>query len=169
MFREYGLKPDFVSIGKGFPGGQYPASRILTTAQMDRLNLFGALVTNGQEERASLAYLITMAFAGANQEYIKVLGAYYEQALRDLAGDYPDVIEKTEGAGHMTTLFFRSAETAVSFASGLNRKGIDISVKTYKADCPPSALTKIPLIASYKMVDFIAGAMREVLGKVKAE
>jgi len=40
MFKEYDLKPDFVSIGKGFPGGQYPASKILTTAKMDNLNLF---------------------------------------------------------------------------------------------------------------------------------
>ena len=32
LFREFGLEPDFVSVGKGFPGGQYPASRILTTA-----------------------------------------------------------------------------------------------------------------------------------------
>ncbi len=165
MFREYGLKPDFVSIGKGFPGGQYPASRILTTASMDRLNLFGALVTNGQEELASLTYLVTMAFAGANQEYIRALGVYYEHALRNLAEDHRSVIEKTEGAGHMSTLFFRSAETAVAFASQLSRMGIDVSVQTYKADCPPSALTKIPLIASYKMIDFIVNAMREVLGK----
>ncbi|UCF98928.1 MAG: aminotransferase class III-fold pyridoxal phosphate-dependent enzyme, partial [Spirochaetaceae bacterium] len=44
LFREYGLEPDFVSVGKGFPGGQYPASKILSTAEMDTLNQFGALV-----------------------------------------------------------------------------------------------------------------------------
>ena len=33
LFREYGLKPDFVSVGKGFPGGEYPASRILFSSR----------------------------------------------------------------------------------------------------------------------------------------
>jgi len=41
MFKEYKCKPDFVSVGKGFPGGQYPASKILTTAAMDSLNQLG--------------------------------------------------------------------------------------------------------------------------------
>ncbi len=58
LFRKYELEPDFVIIGKGFSGGEYPASKIITTAQMDTLNQFGALVTNGQEELASLSYLI---------------------------------------------------------------------------------------------------------------
>ena len=40
LFREYGLSPDFVSVGKGFPGGEYAASRLLTTASMDSLNQF---------------------------------------------------------------------------------------------------------------------------------
>ena len=35
----------------------YPASKILTSAAFDSLSQFGALVTNGQEELASLAYL----------------------------------------------------------------------------------------------------------------
>ena len=31
MFRLYDLHPDFVIIGKGFPGGEYPASKVITT------------------------------------------------------------------------------------------------------------------------------------------
>ena len=163
MFREYGLKPDFVSIGKGFPGGQYPASRILTTPRMDRLNLFGALVTNGQEELASLAYLITMAFAEVNREYIIALGNYYEERMRDLGEKFSHIIMRVEGARHMSTLFFYDAEDAVAFSSTISRQGIDISTQTYKANVPPSALTKIPLIATPAMVDFIIGKMTEML------
>ena len=55
LFREYGLTPTFVAIGKGFPGGEYPASRILFSSVMDTMPQFGALVTNGQEELAALA------------------------------------------------------------------------------------------------------------------
>src|SRR5690606_37394815 len=70
LFRQYGLNPDFVIIGKGFPGGEYSASRIITTAEMDSLSQFGALVTNGQEELAALSYLVTMRFAEENAEYV---------------------------------------------------------------------------------------------------
>lgn len=167
MFKEYGLNPDFVSIGKGFPGGEYPASKLLTNASMDNLNLFGALVTNGQEELASLTYLVTMAFAEANSRYTDKIGGYYESRIREMAQRYSHLIIKVEGDRHMTTMFFESVEKTVEFASYLNSRCIDISAHTYKPNCPPSALTKIPLISSYKMVDFILSKMEEALQSLK--
>lgn len=166
LFREYGLQPDFVSVGKGFPGGQYPASKILTTTPLDNLNQFGALVTNGQEELASLAYLVTMAFAEANGTYIREMGEYYERALRALAGRHPGHVERIEGQWHLSSIFFRDAEKAVQFISILNEQGIDISAHTYKAKCPPSALTKLPLTATPKMVDFLVARMDAALSRV---
>jgi 4-aminobutyrate aminotransferase-like enzyme len=163
LFREYGLRPDFVSVGKGFPGGQYPASRILFSANLDNLDQFGALVTNGQEELASLAYLITMEFARANARYIEELGEHYEKTLQSLAGKYPHLIERIEGQRHLSSIFFRAEDKAVAFIKILNEAGIDISAQTYKAKCPPSALTKLPLTATPKMVDFLAGKMDAAL------
>ncbi|MHC4874542.1 MAG: aminotransferase class III-fold pyridoxal phosphate-dependent enzyme, partial [Planctomycetota bacterium] len=158
MFKEYDLMPDFVSVGKGFPGGQYPASKILTNSKMDSLNQFGALVTNGQEELASLAYLITMEFAQENSAETSKIGKYYRCEAEKLVGDFSQYIDKVEGDAHMTTLFFSSAEKTVEFTSYLNKECcIDISAQTYKADCPPAALTKLPLIASEKAVDFVIG------------
>jgi acetylornithine/succinyldiaminopimelate/putrescine aminotransferase len=75
LFRQYGLHPDFVSIGKGFPGGNYPASKVLASGAFDKLSQFGALVTNGQEELASLSYLITMEFIAANGQEPRQLPA----------------------------------------------------------------------------------------------
>jgi acetylornithine/succinyldiaminopimelate/putrescine aminotransferase len=163
MFREYGLKPDFVSVGKGFPGGEYPASRILTTAGMDNLSQFGALVTNGQEELASLSYLVTMGFVQANQAYIESLGIYYQSELQRLAAQYPGLISQIEGHRHLSSIVFHQADLALKFIASLNQAGIDISAQTYKADCPPAALTKIPLIATFPMVDFLIGRIREAL------
>ena len=114
IFREYGLNPDFVSVGKGFPGGQYPASRIMATAEYDLLHQFGALVTNGQEELASLAYLITMAFVEANGAYVAGLGDYYNEKLRELAAEFPEAIESIEGQRHLSAIRFYRAENAVA-------------------------------------------------------
>ncbi|WP_254638934.1 aminotransferase class III-fold pyridoxal phosphate-dependent enzyme [Cohnella sp. GbtcB17] len=168
LFRAYGLNPDFVVIGKGFPGGQYPASRIITTAEMDTLNQFGALVTNGQQELASLAYLITMKFAEENGPYIQEMGRYYEERLAALAETHPSFIAAIEGKGHLSTLFFREADQVKAFTESLGRQCIDISAQTYKAKCPPAALTKPPIIATKRMIDFLVAKMDETLINLSA-
>jgi len=159
MFREWGLTPSFVAIGKGFSGGEYPASRLIFSAAFDTMPQFGALVTNGQEELASLAYLVTMRWARANARATRAVGDYYEQRLRDFAAAHPDQITAVEGKRHMTTLFFKTLESAKAFVRELNRRGFDLSAQTYKADCPPAVLTKIPLITTPVVVDFMIERM----------
>jgi acetylornithine/succinyldiaminopimelate/putrescine aminotransferase len=168
LFREYGLSPTFVAIGKGFPGGEYPASRILFSSAMDVMPQFGALVTNGQEELASLAYLITMEWAQANSKATGKLGSYYSESLRDFAEKHSDVIVDTDGWNHMTTLRFSDLNTARSFAAALNKRGLDISAQTYKADCPPVVLTKLPLIADAAVIDFVLNQMEEVMQELSS-
>jgi acetylornithine/succinyldiaminopimelate/putrescine aminotransferase len=164
MFREYGLKPTFVSVGKGFPGGEYPASRIIFSAVMDNdLPQFGALVTNGQEELASLAYLITLAWAKANAAVTKAVGEDFSARLRDLAGRFDGIFTAVEGYGHMSTLYVRDLDTAKAIATALVKVGLDISAQTYKADCPPALLTKLPLIAGHEMVESVVARMERVL------
>jgi acetylornithine/succinyldiaminopimelate/putrescine aminotransferase len=162
-FREYGLEPDMVSVGKGFPGGEYPAARVLATPGLDSLQQFGALVTNGQEEIASLAFLVTMAYARANAEFTRQVGEQYEAGLKELAGRHRSLVEKMEGRRHLASLFFHSGEAAARFVSTLTAAGIDISVQSYKAHCPPSCLTKLPLTATPRVVEFLLAKMDGVL------
>jgi acetylornithine/succinyldiaminopimelate/putrescine aminotransferase len=163
MFREYGLSPDMVSIGKGFPGGEYPASRVLATPAMDSLQQFGALVTNGQEELASLAYLVTVEFTRANAAWVKEIGELYERELKALVQHYPLLLEKQEGRRHLASLFFRTPQKANAFSAALNGQGIDISVQSYKAYGPPSCLTKLPLTVTPRAIEFLIGKMDTVL------
>ncbi len=153
LFREYGCHPDFVSVGKGFPAGQYPASKILTTAPMDNLNQFGALVTNGQEELASLANLITIVFAEANAENTRAMGNLWQSELRAAAEKFPELVREIEGQGLLSAIFFRTPESAVKFCGTMGERfGIDASAQTYKADCPPAALMKLPLLADETVI-----------------
>ena len=163
LFRQYGLSPDFAVIGKGFPGGEYPASKIITTAEMDNLNQFGALVTNGQEELASLAYLITMAFVQANGVLIQKLGEYFQNRLTEISRKNPDTIIKIEGQGHLTALHFKSVDNAAVFAKKLNNHYIDASAQIYKRFCPPAVLLKPPVIASEATLDFIADTVEKLI------
>ncbi|MCL2816202.1 MAG: aminotransferase class III-fold pyridoxal phosphate-dependent enzyme [Oscillospiraceae bacterium] len=161
LFRQYGLNPDFLVIGKGFPGGEYPASKIITTAKMDTLNQFGALVTNGQEELASLSYLITMAFVSANGGVISGLGGYFQNRLSEIGRKYSEIIKKTEGLGHLAALHFHSVKEAAKFAKKLNARYIDASAQIYKQNCPPAVLLKPPVISSEAVMDFIADTIEE--------
>lgn len=162
LFRKYGLTPDFVSIGKGFPGGTYPASKILASGAFDSLNQFGALVTNGQEELASLAYLITMTFIKANGRHIEETGAYYEKQVRELAAGYPALTDGIEGDHHMTAICFLNSEEVTDFCGRMNHVCcIDISSQAYKPNCPPVALTKLPLIVTEPMVDILIQKMKD--------
>lgn len=166
MYRELGLRPSFVAVGKGFPGGEYPASRILFSAAYDCLAQFGALVTNGQEELASLAYLITMRWVQANADVTRRVGDDYEAGVRRLAGRYPALLAGIDGRRHMTTLAFHELETATAFARRLVGLGLDISAQTYKVDCPPAVLTKLPLIAGDDVVDLVLKQFERTLSEV---
>jgi len=166
LFRCYDLKPDFVVIGKGFPGGEYPASKIITTGEMDTLNQFGALVTNGQEELASLAYLITMTFSKANGNEIEKLGAYFEENLRAIASG-ADAIVKVEGKGHLAAIHFDDLQKAEAFSNKLNERCIDASAQLYKKHCPPAVLLKPPIISSKAVMDYILDNIKEILGELK--
>lgn len=169
LFRQYGLTPDFVSIGKGFPGGCYPASKVLASSTYDSLSQFGALVTNGQEELASLAYLVTMEFITENGPGITANSRYYHKAVQKLAAEFPEYCTAVEGDGMMTSICFNSVNTAVSFCKAMNSVyGIDISAQTYKPNCPPVALTKLPVITTPAMADQILKAMRESLIRLKS-
>ena len=170
LFKKYGCRPDLVSVGKGVPGGLYPASKILTTAALDDLDQFGALVTNGQEELASLGCLLTLRFAEHNREHTRVLGELWQEKLKALAARHLNLVEKAEGDGLLGTLLFHDAEHTVRFCEKLNKEHhIDVSAQTYKAECPPAALTKLPLIASEKLLDFVADAMESALTQMEGE
>ena len=168
QFRLYGLKPDFVIIGKGFPGGEYPASKIICTAEYDTLNQFGALVTNGQEELASLAYLITMSYMKVVGAEVEALGEKFEAGLRAIAERHPNTVVKAEGMQLLAALHFADASRAAEFAKEMKCRCIDASAQTYKPHCPPALLLKPPVIATEATIDYILRAIEEIIAEKEA-
>ena len=165
LFRLYGLEPDFSIVGKGFPGGEYPASKIITTAEMDTLNQFGALVTNGQEELAALSYIITMTFMRANGDKVAAMGKHFAEGLKAVHKKHPDVILDVEGLGHLSALHFHTVDDAAAFAGKMKEACIDASAQIYKANCLPAMLMKPPVIADEAVLDYIVDTIDVLLGK----
>ena len=163
LFRQYDLHPDFAIIGKGFPGGEYPASKVITTAPADSLNQFGALVTNGQEELASLAYLITMEFAAENGKEIDKMGEKLETGIKNLSKKYPHILPPPEGLGLLSAIHFNNVEKAAEFTKIMNDMCVDISAQLYKPDCPPAVLLKPPMITDDKILTILLEKIEEGL------
>lgn len=163
QFRLYGLKPDFVIIGKGFPGGEYPASKIIATAEYDTLNQFGALVTNGQEELASLAYLITMNFMKVVGGEVEAIGEKFEAGLKAIAARHPKTIVKAEGMQLLAALHFADVSRAADFAKEMKRHYIDASAQTYKPHCPPALLLKPPVISTEATINYILDVIEKII------
>jgi 4-aminobutyrate aminotransferase-like enzyme len=163
MFREYGVTPDFVSIGKGFPGGEYPASKILFGSGHEAFPQFGALVTNGQEELASLAYLITMTWAAANAGHTRAVGDHLADRLADLAARHAGVVARIEGSRHLQGIHFRDVDQARKAVQHMTGAGIDISAQFYKTEVPPACLLKLPLAAGLDVVDAVVDRLDAAL------
>ena len=80
-----------------------------------------------------------------------------------MANKFPLIIKKIEGLRHLSSIVFESTEIAAEFAKKVRNQGYDISAQTYKANCPPAALTKIPLIADSNLIDAFISCMEDVL------
>ena len=104
-----------------------------------------------------------MAFAEANAKHIGEIGAYYEKKVRELVKKHEGMASKVEGMELLTTIFFKTGAQASRFAEILTKECIDISAQTYKAKCPPAVLTKLPIIATRKMVDYLLKRMEKAL------
>lgn len=169
MFHEYGLKPAMIGLGKGFPGGEYAASRLIFRGELDLLPQFGALVTNGQEEIASLAYLVAMRWARANADVTGAIGEYFESRIRKVADRHRDLIKGVEGRRQLLGIHFHDLSCARAFTKAAEAMGLDISVQTYKTSIPPAALTKLPLTASPEVVDVVAEKIGAALAAVQKQ
>ncbi len=167
LFRRYDLHPDFVVVGKGFPGGENSGSKILCTKEVDNLVLFGALITNGQEELTNLSYLITMQFIKDQAVELARLQNRYSAMAQALAEEYPEVITAAVGAGYLAALQFTSAEKAGEFAKKLSSRCIDTSAQLYKANCPPAALFKLPIIMQDGDLAILEANIREVVQEMQ--
>ena len=123
-------------------------------------------MTNGQEELASLAYLVAMKWAAVNGAAIAAAGREIEESFRQVAAEFPAIVGGVEGKGHLLGLRFRDLGQGRRFTERMNRFGFDISVQAYKANCPPVALTKLPLIADSEAIALLIARLREALRQV---
>ena len=95
--------------------------------------------------------------------HIEAVGRAFHRGAAELTARHPAVCAGVEGDAHMTALRFLSVEDAAAFCAAMNRRCVDISAQTYKPNCPPVALTKLPLITTETMVGRLLALFDEEL------
>ncbi|MDQ7993041.1 MAG: hypothetical protein REI45_10230, partial [Propionicimonas sp.] len=107
-------------------------------------------------------------FARTNGDQLRRIGLAYHVGLDRLVARYPDLLAAVSGDRHMAGIQFHEAAAAAAFCHALETDhGIDTSTQAYKPSAPPTALTKLPLIADEVTLDVLLDRMDTVLAGLR--
>jgi acetylornithine/succinyldiaminopimelate/putrescine aminotransferase len=165
LFRRAGIMPDVVVIGKGMTAGFHPLAGLLFRHELDILDQYDAINTNGQ---ATLPALVSLASLDRIQREAAGLRRRAEAHERELAGlvrAFPDALESWNGSGFLTGLRFRRRETALAFHKAAVQRGLWLRAHAYH-EGHRTVLMKLPLAFTDASLRFLHGALRDLLATV---
>ena len=165
-FRALGLRPDLVVLGKGMTAGFHPLSGVLFRSRHDVLEQYDAISTNGSAALPALVALASMEKIRARAETIRATAAALADGFASLTDEFPRVVERAQGRGHLMGLRLRSVEAARELHRRLLAAGIWTRVHAYHAG-HRTLLTKLGLPADPDVVGFVIAAMRRALRDVE--
>ena len=133
MYKQYGITPDIVIVGKGMSAGLHPLSSILYRRELDVLAQYDAISTNGNAALAALVALANIELLQRHGSEITHTQEYYYDKLCQLAAEFPDRIAAVYGNRAMTGLKFRRVEEALAFHKQCVASGLWLRVHAYHA------------------------------------
>jgi acetylornithine/succinyldiaminopimelate/putrescine aminotransferase len=152
MYRQSGITPDIVIVGKGMTAGFHPLSAILYRRPLDILAQYDAISTNGNAAMAALVALANMALTAQDAERIKRIQAYLFNKLQSLAEEFPDRIAAINGCPAMAGLKFHRRQDALSFHQRCVDNGLWLRAHAYHED-HSTVLMKFALCVDTAVVD----------------
>jgi acetylornithine/succinyldiaminopimelate/putrescine aminotransferase len=162
MFRQYGVVPDVVVVGKGMAAGFHPLSAILYNRKYARLAQYDAISTNGNAPLASVAGLACLDLLEARRESVGELGRHYFDRLHELVGGGAGRVAGVHGKGLLAGLKFHRVDDALEFHRRAVGRGLWVRVHAYHAG-HSTVLTKLALAADRRVADFVVDTFAEIL------
>lgn len=166
MFPSLGIEPDMVIVGKGMTAGFHPLAGMLYRHELDILEQYDAISTNGNASLAALVGLCNLRLIERDRERIADMGRRHFDGLCGLVDEFPELLEAINGNGFLAGIRFRDREDALGFHKAAVERGLWVRAHAYH-EGHRTVLTKYALVANAAIVDFALGAMRELL-KAKA-
>ena len=162
MFKQYGLTPDLVVVGKGLTAGFHPLSGLIYRGRLDILEQYDAISTNGGAALAAYMALANLALIEDERSRIERVHGYYAKALSTLAEDFPGRIARVHGQGLLTGLKFRRSDDALAFHKQCLDHGLWLRAHAYH-EGHSTLLTKFALCVDEEAVDYFAARLRTLL------
>jgi acetylornithine/succinyldiaminopimelate/putrescine aminotransferase len=162
MYRQYGITPDIVIVGKGMSAGLHPLSGIIYRRELDMLAQYDAISTNGNAALAALAALANIELLQRQGTQINETQEYYYTKLCELAAEFPERIAAVHGNRLMTGLKFRKVEDALAFHKRCVESGLWLRVHAYHAG-HSTILCKFALCLEPAVVDEFVRRLRVLL------
>jgi acetylornithine/N-succinyldiaminopimelate aminotransferase len=148
-FRELGLRPDLVVVGKGMTAGFHPLSAVIYKQRYDVLEQYDAISTNGSAALPSFVALCSLQMIEKQAGRIREIGDRIVAAFNRLVEEFPDLLEAAHGRRHLAGLKFRRREDALAFHQRLLRAGLWTRVHAYHAG-HRTVFTKLGLAGQFR-------------------
>jgi len=123
---------------------------------------YDAISTNGGASLAAVVALCNLAMIDEQADRLGAMAGRQEQGLRDLAQDFPDIIERINGKGFLVGLKFQDRDDAIAFHRHAVDGGLWLRVHAYH-EGHRTVLMKLALAADESVVDFVLHRLRGLL------
>ncbi|MFO7947933.1 MAG: aminotransferase class III-fold pyridoxal phosphate-dependent enzyme [Armatimonadota bacterium] len=159
-----GVEPDFIILGKGMTAGFHPLAAVLYRGELDVLEKYDAISTNGGAALAAYIALGSIELIQQHADDIDDAGEYYHQQIGLVAEQFPEIIQECRGAAHMTAMKFHGREDALGFHKHAIDRGLWLRVHAYH-EGHSTILTKFALPMDREIADYTVAAFTEMLEK----
>ena len=163
-YREQGLRPDLVVVGKGMTAGFHPLSGVLMKHRHDVLEQYDAISTNGSASLPSFLALCSIQMIEAQAPHLQRIGQRIMDGFHGLVAEFPGRLRSVQGRGHLAGLKFHRVQDALDFHQRLLRAGLWTRVHAYHPG-HSTLLTKLGLLADDQTVDFMIATFRALLAQ----
>jgi acetylornithine/succinyldiaminopimelate/putrescine aminotransferase len=164
-YRELGVRPDLVVVGKGMTAGFHPLSGVIYKQRYDVLEQYDAISTNGSAALPSYVALCSLAMIEGQAEQIRQIGDRIQAGFRGLVAEFPDRLEAAHGRHYLAGLKFRRVDAALDFQRRLLQAGLWTRAHAYH-EGHRTVLTKLGLLADEQVVDFVVAQFRKGLQEI---
>ena len=162
LFRKLGLAPDLVIVGKGMTAGFHPLAGVLYRRELDVLEQYDAISTNGNASLAACVALCNLALIEGTRNRLADVSARHCEGLQELVGDFPDVLQEVNGLGLLTGLKFLDRRDALGFHKAAVARGLWLRCHVYHPG-HRTVLMKCPLVFGDAEVDHVRASLRQLL------
>lgn len=158
----FGVAPDLLVVGKGMTAGFHPLAGLLYRRDLDILEQYDAISTNGNASLAALIALANLHMIEEQGERLEALGEQLISGFRAMIVDFPDILEEVNGEGLLAGIKFRDRDDALGFHRAAVDRGLWVRAHAYHPG-HRTVLTKLALAADEAIVEYVLSSMRSLL------